>query len=291
MKGNLMRKKMLFVGALAVALMFASCSDGTQKMTAGKYTATEVEQANQVMKYYGTSLALLKKAVVEKDVNSVLGYMEQEGKAPMLTAIVPPAFSQKDSAFVVNPGTYFNEETRRNLKQNYIRLFQVRKRFYAIFNQYLSLIKSNDRTAAMKLLPVNYQLSVELSEYKEDILDILSPFVDDAQKVLLNDNPMKEQQLSMRRMTATMQSILNLCMRKPVTESVRLDMKMAKLVIQLDIAKRLPVVEGHPEEMKAFQDFLTDVEAFIKDVQRIKSEGAYSDGDMAALAEYGMSLN
>ena len=43
--------------------------------------------------------------------------------------------------------------------------------------------------------------------------------------------------------------------------------------------------------MKAFQNFLTDVEAFVKDVQRIKSEGAYSNEDMAALAEYGMSLN
>lgn len=228
---------------------------------------------------------------MEKNVNSVLGYMEQEGKAPMLTAIAPPAFSQKDSAFVVNPGICFNEETRRNLKQNYIRLFQVRKRFYTIFNQYLSLIKSNDRAAAMKLLPVNYQLSIEQSEYKEDILDILSPFVDEAQQVLLNDNPMKEQLLSIHRMTATMQSILNLCIRKPATESVRLDMKMAKLVIQLDIAKRLPIVEGHPKEMKAFQNFLTDVEAFVKDVQRIKSEGAYSNEDMAALAEYGMSLN
>ncbi len=281
----------MFVGVLAIVLTFASCSDGTQKMAAKKYTAAEIEQANQVMKYYDTSLALLKKVIVEKNVNSVLGYMEQEGKAPMLTAIAPPAFSQKDSAFVVNPGICFNEETRRNLKQNYIRLFQARKRFYTIFNQYLSLIKSNDRAAAMKLLPVNYQLSIEQSEYKEDILDILSPFVDEAQQVLLNDNPMKEQLLSIHRMTATMQSILNLCMRKPATESVRLDMKMAKLVIQLDIAKRLPVVEGHPKEMKAFQNFLTDVEAFVKDVQRIKSEGAYSNEDMAALAEYGMSLN
>lgn len=291
MKGNLMRKNLMFVGVLATVLVLASCGNGTQKKEAARYSAVEVEHANQVVKYYDTSMALLKNVVVEKDVNSVLGYMEQDGKAPMITAVVPPAFSQKDSAFVVNPGAYFNEETQLNLKQNYYQLFNTRKQFYDTFNQYLSLLKSKDKVAAGKLLPVNYQLSVEMSEYKENILDILSPFTDEAQKVLLNDNPMKEQMLSMKRMTATMQSILNLCMRKPTSEAIRLDMKMAKLVIQLDIAKRLPAVEGHPKEMKAFQDFLTNVDAFVKDVQQIRSEGKYSEAEMVTLSEYGMSLN
>lgn len=286
-----MRKNLMFVGAFAAVLVFASCGESAQKKTTAKYTAAEVEQANQVMKYYDTSLALLKNIVVEKDVNSVLGYMEQGGKAPMLTAIVPPAFSQKDSIFAVNPGTYFNEETQRNLKSNYDQLFRTRKVFYATFNQYLASLKSKNKIAADKLLPVNYQLSVEMSEYKENILDILSPFTDEAQRVLENDNPMKEQELAMKGMTATMQSILNLCMRKPTGETTRLDMKMAKLVVLLDIAKHLPVVEGHPQEMQAFKDYLSKVEVFIKDIQRIKSEGKYTDADMATLEEYGMSLN
>lgn len=291
MKGNLMRKNLMFVGAFAAVLVLASCGESTQKKTTAKYTAAEVEQANQVMKYYDTSLSLLKNIVVEKDVNSVLGYMEQGGKAPMLTAIVPPVFSQKDSAFAVNPGTYFNEETQRNLKLNYDQLFRARKEFYATFNQYLASLKSKKKSAADKLLPVNYQLSVEMSEYKENIFDILSPFTDEAQRVLENDNPMREQMLAMKGMTATMQSILNLCMRKPTGEMARLDMKMAKLVVQLDIAKHLPAVEGHPQEMQAFKDYLSKVDLFIKDIQRIKSEGKYTDADMVTLEDYGMGLN
>lgn len=286
-----MGKILMFAGALAAAFVLASCSGGTRNETSAKYSMAEVEQANQVMKYYNTSLALLKNVVVEKDVNSVLGYMEQGGSAPMLTAIVPPAFSQKDSALVVNPGACFNEETQRNLKQNFLQLFQTRKQFYANFNQYLSLLKMNNKAAADKLLPVNYQLSVEMAEYKENIADILSPFTYEAQKVLLNDNPMKEQMLAMNKMTATMQSILQLCMRKPTPDIVRLDMKMMKLVIQLDIAKRLPAVEGHPQEMKTFQNFLSNVEAFVKEVQHIESQGNYTEAEMATLSEYGMSLN
>ena len=281
-----MRKNLMFMGALALAL--ASCSG---RRTTGDYTPKEVEQADLVMMYYNTSLALLKNIVVEKDVNAVLGYMEQDGEVPALTAIAPPVFSRKDSAFAVNPGPYFNEETRSNLRQNYFQLFRARGQFYSLFDRYISYLKSNDKTAAEKLLPINYQLSVEMSEYKENITDILSPFTDGAQKILLNDNPMKEQLLSMKRMDATMQSILLLCKRKPSPNVARLEMKLAKLVIQLDIAERLPVVEGHPEEMKSFRNFLTDVEAFIKDVQHIKTKGLYDETDMATIEEYGMSLN
>lgn len=290
MKGNLMRKKIVFVGMLIAGFTLNSCGS-TQKEITAEYSSAEVEQAQQVIKYYDTSLALLKNVVVEKDVNSVLGYMEQEGKAPMLTGIVPPIFSQKDSAFVVNPGSYFNEETQRSLTQNYVHLFQMRKQFYANFNQYLADLERNDKVAAEKLLPMNYQLSVAMSEYKQNILDILSLFTDDAEKVLLNDNPMKEQMLSMKRITITMQSILNLCANKPSPNMARLDLKMAKLVIQLNIAKRLPVIEGHPQEMRVYQDFLTHAEAFVKDIQRIKSTGSYTNEDMVTLEEYGMSLN
>ena len=286
-----MRKNLMFAGAFAVTLMLAACGSGVQRKTSEKYSAAEVEQADKVMKYYNASLALLKNLVVEKDVNSVLGYMEQNGDAPILTAVVPPAFSQKDSALVVNPGTYFNEETRRNLKQNFMQLFQVRKQFYANFNRYLSSLKAKDKSAADKLLPVNYRLSVEMAEYKENILDMLSPFTEEAQKVLLNDNPMKEQILAMNRMSATMQSILQLCMRKPSPDMARLDMKMMKLVIQLDIAERLPTVEGHPREMKTFRDFLAHAEAFMKEVQHIKSQGSYTADEMETLGTYGLSLN
>ena len=52
-----------------------------------------------------------------------------------------------------------------------------------------------------------------------------------------------------------------------------------------------PAVEGHPQEMKEFQDFLEDVENFIKDVQHIKSEERFNEEDLAALEKYGVSLD
>lgn len=100
---------------------------------------------------------------------------------------------------MLNPGNCFNEETRRNLKQNYTGLFQARTEFYANFDTYLSYLKKKDVTNAKKLLDVNYQLSTQMSEYKQNIFDILSPFTEQAELVLLVDNPLKAQIMSVRK--------------------------------------------------------------------------------------------
>jgi hypothetical protein len=139
-KGNIMKKNLLLVGALVSAFLLASCSGG-DKSKAPVVSTADIENAAEVIKYYNTSLGVLKDMVKEKDVNAVLDYMEQKGKAPALSAIVPPAVVSKDSAIVLNPGNCFNEETRQNLKQNYTGLFQARTEFYANFDTYLSYLK------------------------------------------------------------------------------------------------------------------------------------------------------
>mgnify|MGYP000399956577 CR=1 FL=1 len=53
----------------------------------------------------------------------------------------------------------------------------------------------------------NYKLSVELSEYKQVIFDILSPLTEQAESELLADEPLKDQIMAMRKMSGTVQSI------------------------------------------------------------------------------------
>ncbi|MCZ2568517.1 hypothetical protein CQW37_01015 [Bacteroides fragilis] len=273
-----MKKNLLLVGALVSAFLLASCSGG-DKSKAPVVSTADIENAAKVIKYYNTSLGVLKDMVKEKDVNAVLDYMEQKGKAPALSAIVPPAVVSKDSAIVLNPGNCFNEETRQNLKQNYTGLFQARTEFYANFDTYLSYLKKKDVTNAKKLLDVNYQLSTQMSEYKQNIFDILSPFTEQAELVLLVDNPLKAQIMSVRKMSSTMQSILNLYARKHRMDGPRIDLKVAELTQQLDAAKKLPVVNGHEGEMKSYQAFLSQVETFIKQVKKVREKGEYSDAD------------
>lgn len=278
-----MKKNLLFFGALVSAFLLASCSGGSKSKAPVASTA-DIENATEVIKYYNTSLGVLKDMVKEKDVNAVLDYMEQKGKVPALTAIAPPAVVAKDSATVMNPGDYFNRETHQNLVQNYAGLFKARAEFYANFDTYLSYLKKKDVTKAKQLLEANYQLSTQMSEYKQNVFDILSPFTEQAEQVLLADSPLKEQIMSVRKMASTMQSIINLYARKHVVmETARIDLKIAELTRQLEVARKLPVVAGHENDMKAYQAFLAQVETFIKQAQKVREKGEYTDADYEML--------
>lgn len=278
-----MRKNLLSIGVLAGVFLLASCSSGSKSKENAPVSTADLENAGEVIKYYTTSLYVLKNMVVEKDVNAVLGYMEQNGKAPAVSEIAPPAVSEADTTEVMNPGTYFNEETRQNLKQNFAGLFQSRTQFYANFNTFLSYLKTKNTAKTAKLLEENTRLSTEMSEYKQNIFDILSPFTEAAERVLWAENPLKEQIISVRKMSDTMEGIVNLYARKHVMNRARIDVKVAELINELEAAKKLPAVTGHEGEMKSYQAFLSQVQNFIDQVQKARKKGTYTEADYEML--------
>lgn len=283
-----MGKNLLILGAFVSVLMLASCV-GSKKETV-TYTPEEIADAGQVMKYYDASLALLKNIVKERDVNAVLGYMEQKTEVPMFSYIMSPVISKKDSAEVMLPGECFGADVRQNLIQNYAELFQSRNQFYANFNKYLSLLKEKKTEGMVDLLNDNYELSVVMSECKQNIFDILSPIASNAQRVLLAENPVKEQIIAMKSMSTTMQSIINLYARKHVEDKSRLDLKIMELRLQLDAAEKLPVVKGHEEESEKFKDFLSKTEGFLKIVQDARQKNSYADEDFEEISSYGLGI-
>lgn len=283
-----MGKNLLVLSVWVSVLMLASCV-GSKKETV-TYTPEEIADAGQVMKYYDASLALLKNVVKERDVNAVLGYMEQKTEVPMFSYIMSPVISKKDSAEVMLPGECFGADVRQNLIQNYAELFQSRNQFYANFNKYLSLLKEKKTEGMADLLNDNYELSVVMSECKQNIFDILSPIASNAQRVLLAENPVKEQIIAMKSMSTTMQSIINLYAHKHVEDKSRLDLKIMELRLQLDAAEKLPVVKGHEEESEKFKDFLSKTEGFLKIVQDARQKNSYADEDFEEISSYGLGI-
>ena len=278
-----MKKNILFFGALVGALLLVSCSGGNKKQAASSVASEELDNASKVINYYHTSLIVLRHVANAKDINAVLGYMEQKGKVPTVLAIAPPAVSEKDTLALMNPGSCFNEATRQNLKQSYVGLFNARTKFYANFDRYLSYLKAKDYSKADKLLDVNYQLSKEMAEYKQNVFDILSPFTEQAEQVVLADNPLKDQIMAVRKMSSTMQSIINLYARRPVFEGARIDYKLIELKDQLEAAKKLPAITGDESAMKSYQAFLDQVEIFISKVQKVSEKAEYTDADYEML--------
>lgn len=273
--------------------MLVSCSGGNKKQAASSAAPEELDNASKVINYYHTSLIVLRHVANAKDINAVLGYMEQTGKVPEVSPIAPPEVSARDTAELMDPGDYFNIEVRQNLKQSYRGLFSARTQFYDNFNKFLSYKQAKETAKIGKLLDENYRLSVEMSEYKQVIFDILSPLTEQAEKELLADEPLKDQIMAMRKMSGTVQSIMNLYSRKHALDGMRIDMKMAELKKELEAAKKLPAVTGYDEEQENYYSFLTSVESFMKDMQKARDKGSYSDEDYNAISEayeYGLSV-
>lgn len=76
-------------------------------------------------------------------------------------------------------------------------------------------------------------------------------------------------------------------------DGARIDLKMAELRKQLEAAKKLPSVAGYDKEMKTYQDFLSTVESFMKNMQKARDKGKYSDEEYSSMMdayEYGLSV-
>lgn len=149
-----------------------------------------VESANEVMKYYDTSLKVLKNLVNEDSIKAVLGYIDKTEGTDMLPIVSQPVVSARDTMFVAAPGDYLSQEDRQNLEENYTRLFRSVSAFYENYATYRLYMKDkaylkDNYAMADKIRKEELLLSIALSEYKQVIFDILTPAVEGAQTVLV----------------------------------------------------------------------------------------------------------
>lgn len=184
-----MKKNLLLYGVFLCALSISSCSGGSKSNHVMDSSSMSVENANEVMKYYDTSLKILKDLVNENEIKAVLGYLDQKMPVDSLPVVSQPVVSVQDTVFVSNPGNYFSENDRQNLKENYGRLFRSISAFYENYKTYRLYMqdqsyKKDNNALADKIRKEELLLSIALSEYKQVIFDILTPMVEGAKITL-----------------------------------------------------------------------------------------------------------
>ena len=184
-----MKKNLLLYGVFLCALSISSCSGGSKSSHVMDSSSMNVENANEVMKYYDTSLKILKDLVNENEIKAVLGYLDQKMPVDSLPVVSQPVVSVQDTVFVSNPGNYFSENDRQNLKENYGRLFRSISAFYENYKTYRLYMqdqsyKKDNNALADKIRKEELLLSIALSEYKQVIFDILTPIVEGAKITL-----------------------------------------------------------------------------------------------------------
>lgn len=184
-----MKKNLLLYGVFLCALSVSSCSGSSKGNQTVDNSSMSVENANEVIKYYDTSLKVLKVLVNENEIKTVLGYLDRKIAADSLPAMSQPVISLQDTIFVAHPGDYFSPEDRQNLKENYERMFRSISAFYENYNTYRLYMqnksyKKDNYALADKIRKEELLLSIALSEYKQVIFDILSPVVEGAKTTL-----------------------------------------------------------------------------------------------------------
>ena len=184
-----MKKNLLLYGVFLCALSISSCSGGSKSIHVMDSSSMSVDNANEVIKYYDTSLKILKDLVNENEIKAVLGYLDQKMPVDSLPVVSQPVVSVQDTVFVSNPGNYFSENDRQNLKENYGRLFRSISAFYENYKTYRLYMqdqsyKKDNNALADKIRKEELLLSIALSEYKQVIFDILTPIVEGAKITL-----------------------------------------------------------------------------------------------------------
>lgn len=184
-----MKKNLLLYGVFLCALSVSSCSGSPKSSQTVDSSSMSVENANEVMRYYDTSLKVLKGLVNENEIKTVLGYLDQKTVPDSLPILSQPTISVQDTLLVSNPGDYFNAEDRQNLKENYGRMFRSISAFYENYKTYRLYMQEkaynkDNYALADKIRKEELLLSIALSEYRQVIFDILTPVVEGAKTTL-----------------------------------------------------------------------------------------------------------
>ena len=97
-----MKKNLLLYGVFLCALSISSCSGGSKSSHVMDSSSMSVENANEVMKNYDTSLKILRDLVNENEIKAVLGYLDQKMPEDSLPLVSQPVVSVQELSLIQN---------------------------------------------------------------------------------------------------------------------------------------------------------------------------------------------
>ena len=103
-----------------------------------------LEEANEVISYYNTSIDITKKMVDMGEISKIIDYMQKNGKTLVAPVVIRTPVSATDTTALLNPGDCFPSSAADSLKMYYRRFFDVSKRLYANYDAYRAYIKAED---------------------------------------------------------------------------------------------------------------------------------------------------
>lgn len=265
-----------------VATCLLSCSGRSTSTNSSdqssSYSTADLENSKQVILYYENSISLIHSMVPEKGINAMLSYINKDKlNDENLPSLNLPNLTEDELSCLLNPGAFFQEDVRNKLKLCYAHLFETILSFHKNFDYFIANNENMSIGEKQQVAQEGYDLSVAVSQYKQDIYDALAPVVDDAFFMLLENSSARKQTMIMKQMNIDMLSILNLYARGSRADVVLIDERANKLHADLMLAKELNNDAVDESTAKLFHEYLQAVELFLNQTKAVRSTDCFSE--------------
>ena len=159
-------KKITAISVVSL-LLLASCGGKGKDAASMDYG---LEEANEVISYYNTSIDITKKMVDMGEISKIIDYMQKNGKTLVAPVVIRTPVSATDTTALLNPGDCFPSSAADSLKMYYRRFFDVSKRLYANYDTYRAYIKAEDYKDD------NYAKGNEICKEEKELADSRTSF-------------------------------------------------------------------------------------------------------------------
>lgn len=172
-------KKITAISVVSL-LLLASCGGKGKDAASMDYG---LEEANEVISYYNTSIDITKKMVDMGEISKIIDYMQKNGKTLVAPVVIRTPVSATDTTALLNPGDCFPPSAADSLKMYYRRFFDVSKRLYANYDTYRDYIKAEDYkddnyAKGNEICKEEKELAEQIPGLRSQIYALLTPYAD-----------------------------------------------------------------------------------------------------------------
>lgn len=273
-----------------VALLMSSCGSKPKDAASADYG---VEEANSVIKYYNTVISATKKLVEERSFDDILEYMQVNGRK--LSPVVTRFVMERDTAGFTKPSGQFPDEVRDSLKVYTKQYVDAAEKFYANYETYKNYIKAEDfkddnYAKGKEILAEEEKLAVLFPELRTKIFDLITPYADKAEEVILVGNPLKDHIMAGKALLSSAEEVLNIY--DPAAKTEAMQKLYDTIQKNYDAAKALQDVANQSSAMRSFKELLDYTEKFQGDLRKQLRSGKFNeDGYDDLSTQYSMMIS
>lgn len=259
-----------------LSLTLFSCGGGG---IAGIGQKNKEQEASEIIKYYNTTLDVFRNQDVS-DWEKVIKYMKKKGARNSFAPIFHQIRAYSDSTEMLHPGKCFSEGTRDTLRAAFRSFYDASLQFGQNYKEFQSYVKAEDYkddkwAKGDRLIAENEEL-LDLSLISKRVIQsIVNPLADEAELLLLDDNPAKEYILLSKDIFEQMDLIYDYITEDRVNPEL-VTIAYESLEGLVEKGKGLPEVEGQPRKKEYYDRYLTAVEKYMGVVRKARRDNKYT---------------